>query len=83
MALYHRIAHVMCGVTTGILAFFYLSPWAWLLWLSFIVYEMVQAWYLLQTRQKPDKVYGDLMDFFFPIFVIGIIVIILRILRLL
>jgi len=80
MAIYHRIAHAACGAITGVLAFLYLLPWAWLLWLSFIIYEIIEAWYFLQTKQRPDKVYRDLQDFFFPMFLIGVIVIILRLL---
>jgi len=39
-----HLAHVAAGVITG-LALFYVYPIAIVLWLSFILYEIVEAWF--------------------------------------
>jgi len=62
-----RIAHVAAGVVAG-LALFYVYPVAIFLWLSFVLYEIVEAWFWIHTMRRPDKVFKDILEFTIPLF---------------
>jgi len=72
-----RLAHVVAGAVASVC--FIIKPvFGAVLWLNFMLYELIEAWYFLQTRQRPDKVFRDILEFVFPQFVIFTIWLILQ-----
>jgi len=72
-----HLAHVAAGVITG-LALFYVYPVAIVLWLSFILYEIVEAWFWIHTMRRPDKVFKDILEFTMPLFAVVLFCIVIE-----